>query len=282
MATTPATGSSVPAAPITRTVHVTVTDDKGGFVNGLTPLDFTLKEGGKEREIVTVEPALAPMQIAVLVEESLGGDQSVRSGTFGFIQRVISNAKVGLFLVGRRNVALTDYTSDLQQLVSGINRFGLNPVTQDENLTEGVSEAAKSLEKTEAARRVIIAIAIENQQASSLTPERAMDDLRKSGALFYAVTLPGGRMTSRLGSMADDSSRGMILGDGTKQTGGRRQEVVATPGIPEVLRAFADDLLHQHVITYVLPDGVKPDSRLSVSMKRKGLSVRSPSRIPDR
>jgi len=273
-------GAARPAEPIARRVYVSVRDARGGLVSDLTPADFTLKEGGKERAIVTVEPATAPMQIAILVEESLGADQSVRNGAYAFIRRVLSTAKVGLFLVGRRSVALTPYTSELQQLVNGIDRFGLNRVTQDENLTEAVFEVVKGLEKTEAARRVIIAVAIENPQSSSLRPDQVLNELQKSGVLFYAVTLPGGRPASSVGNMADDSSRAQILGDGTAQTGGRRAQVMGTPGIPIALLEFADELLHQHVITYTLPDGVKPDSRFSVSIKRKGLSVRSPSRIP--
>jgi hypothetical protein len=31
-----------------------------------------------------------------------------------------------------------------------------------------------------------------------------------------------------------------------------------------------------------LPDGVKPDRRLNVSLKRRGVSVRAPSLVPDR
>ena len=53
--------SSVPAAPTNRTVYVTVTDRQGAPVTDLTPADFVVKEGGKEREVVKAEPATARM-----------------------------------------------------------------------------------------------------------------------------------------------------------------------------------------------------------------------------
>ena len=45
--------------PIVRTVYVTVTDGNGAPVPDLTPADFTIKEGGKEREIVKAVRATA-------------------------------------------------------------------------------------------------------------------------------------------------------------------------------------------------------------------------------
>jgi hypothetical protein len=48
------------------------------------------------------------------------------------------------------------------------------------------------------------------------------------------------------------------------------------------LEQLADELLHQYEITYTLPDGVAPNEKLSVSSKRKGVTVRAPSRLATR
>jgi hypothetical protein len=45
---------------------------------------------------------------------------------------------------------------------------------------------------------------------------------------------------------------------------------------------IAGDLQAQYAITYTLPDGVKPDRRFNASVKRRGVSLRAPSQIPDR
>ena len=48
------------------------------------------------------------------------------------------------------------------------------------------------------------------------------------------------------------------------------------------LQQIAGDLSAQYAVTYVLPDGVKPDRRFNVTVRRGGTSVRAPSQIPDR
>ena len=41
-------------------------------------------------------------------------------------------------------------------------------------------------------------------------------------------------------------------------------------------------LLAQYAVSYVLPDGVKPNKRFQISTKKRGVSLRAPSTIPDR
>ena len=265
-----------------RMVYVSVTDGKGGLVTDLTAADVAIKEGGKDREVIKVEPFTGPVHLALLVEEGLTGDNNVRNGLFQFMRQVHNRADIALVVVSIRNMMIVDYTKDLNALLAGINRFSLNPFVQAENLAEGVYEVAHDFRKGEAARRVIVALAVERDQGVNMQPDQVLDELRQSGAALYAVTLPGPRIAVKVGQMADLSARGQVLGDGTSQSGGRRQEVTITAGIPKVLEQFAGEILHEYAVTYVLPDGVKPNSRISLSTKRRGLSVRAPSRVPDR
>ena len=73
-----------------------------------------------------------------------------------------------------------------------------------------------------------------------------------------------------------------MIGDGAKQSGGRRVEVSATISVSKGLQQLAGDLSAQYMLQYVLPEGVKLDRRLNVSIKRRGVSLRAPSLIPDR
>jgi len=54
------------------------------------------------------------------------------------------------------------------------------------------------------------------------------------------------------------------------------------PGFQQGLQQVADDLSSQHVITYTLPDGVRPADRISVSLKKPGATLRAPSRVPNK
>jgi hypothetical protein len=82
--------------------------------------------------------------------------------------------------------------------------------------------------------------------------------------------------------MGDESGREQVLGDGAKQSGGRRIDVVTTAAIQKALQQVADDLAAQYMISYVLPDGVKPDKRVGVTLDRKGLMMKVPAGVPDK
>jgi len=101
---------------------------------------------------------------------------------------------------------------------------------------------------------------------------------------MYVVSLAGTTDASAMGvGNANTLARGeQVLGDGAKQSGGRRIDVPATGAMPRALMQIAGDLEAQYAITYTLPDGVKPDRRFNASVKRRGVSLRAPSQISDR
>lgn len=268
-------------APTNRTVYVTVTDNKGGPIADLTAADLVVKEGGKEREIVKVEPASARMQLTLAVEEVLIGDGATRMAMFEFMKRVIGSADVRLITIGLRNTTVADYTPDLNTLVAAINKFTLNP-RRDSNLAEGLLEIAAGIAEKKPERPVLVVVALAGGQAG-VEPRNVLDRLRESGAVMHAVTLAGAVAGAEpVGSMVDHSGREQVLGDGPKQSGGRRLDLNTTDAFQKGLQQIASELLSQYAITYVLPDGVKPDKRFGISSRRRGVSLRAPSAIPDR
>jgi hypothetical protein len=54
----------------TRDIYVSVLDDKGQPVPGLTTADFVVREDGTLREVLKAGPATAPLQVALLVDDS--------------------------------------------------------------------------------------------------------------------------------------------------------------------------------------------------------------------
>jgi VWFA-related protein len=268
------------AESTTRTVHVTVLDRDGAPVTDLTPADFVVKEGGKEREVVKAEPAKARLRLALGIEERLAPDSAVRQGIFEFIKRVNSAADVSLITIGLANRTLVDYTADPNALVGAINTLTLN-AARESNMSEGILEIIEGFIDKKPERPAIVVVAIAGGQ-SSVDPRNVLEKLGASGAMLYTATLGGGVSSGSLGSMGDENSRDQVLGDGPKQSGGRHLTANATQGVPRVLQQIADDLLAQYAITYVLPDGVKPNKRFNISSKRRGVTLRAPSIIPER
>lgn len=263
-----------------RTVYVTVLDGQGAAIKDLTAAELVVKEGGKEREIVKAVPAVSKMRLTFAVEERLMSDASVRQAMFMFMKRVIDAAEIRLVTIGLRNTVVADYTGAPDVLVGALNKLTLNP-RPDSNVGEGVLEVASELTTTRAERPALVVLAISGGQAG-VDPRTVLDKVRQSGMTMSAVTLAGGPEASNPGMLADQSGREQILGDGPKQSGGRRIEVPSTGAFPKALQQIADDLLAQYAVTYTLPDGVKPDRRFGISSKRKGVTLRAPSAIPDK
>jgi len=278
-----AAAASLSAQAVNRTVYVTVTDSKGAAVTDLTPANFKVKEGGKDREIIKAEPAKALPHIALMVEERLAPDQQTRVGLFEFVKRINGAAEISLITVGLRNTTIVPYVTDPNALLKAINELSLNPQPTS-NLTEGINDIAKIFEKERPERPVIVVVGFSGGQAGGASASSILTQLRQSGAMFYAVTYgpPDTANSSNLGTMGDESGREQVLGDGAKQSGGRRTEVVTTAAITKALQQVIDDLAAQYVITYALPAGVKPDRRFGITTDRKGLSLRAPSALPDR
>jgi hypothetical protein len=49
----------------------------------------------------------------------------------------------------------------------------------------------------------------------------------------------------------------------------------------KTVEQVAEELLHQYEIKYAVPDGMKPGDKISVTTKRKGVTVHAPSRVPN-
>jgi hypothetical protein len=264
-----------------RTVYVTVVDGNGAAVKDLTAADLVVKEGGKEREIVTAGPASAKIRLTIAVEERLMADTAVRQAMFAFMKRVIDRAEIRLVTIGLRNNTAVDYTSALDVLVAGINKLTLNPRPESQ-VAEGVNEVASELMVAKPERSALVVLAFSGGQAG-VDPRSVLEKVRQSGVTMSAVTLAGGTTdSSSAASLADQSGREQVLGDGPKQSGGRRIEVPSTGAFPQALQQIANDFLAQYAITYTLPEGVKPDKRFSIGSKRRGVTLRAPSAIPDR
>jgi hypothetical protein len=269
------------AEPVVRTIYVTVTDREGAAVPDLTPADFVVKEGGKEREVLKAAPATQKMRLAVMAEERLLGDGGVRNGLFEFMERLQPTAEIAFIAIGLRNTTIVNYTSDLNAIVAGLNGLSLNPPPQT-NVSEGILDISRAIEKDRHERPVIVLVAASGGQAGGASANEVLNQVRQSGAGMFAVTITTPGTAQGVGSLADDSNREQVIGDGAKQSGGRRIEVTATIAVGKGLQQVASDLSSQYVVQYALPDGVKPDRRLNVSLKRRGLSMRAPSLIPDR
>jgi len=208
---------------------------------------------------------------------------AVRSGLADFIKRMYQDAEISLIVVGQRNFTAVDFTSDPNALMAGVNGLTLSQQRVQTMVPEGVYEMAKNFEKAKPERPVMVLVALETQQVSAEEPQNVLNQLGRSRAMMSVVSMEGGSSSAGgVGSAMDMAGRAQVMGDGSKQSGGRRIEVAALTGMPKALQQVADDLSSQYLITYTLPDGVKPSDRLAVTLKKKGATMRAPTKVSDK
>jgi hypothetical protein len=267
----PAGGATVDSAPAetTRKVYISATDAKGAPVTDLTAADISVKEGGKERPVVSLQPAAARMHVAILVDDS--GTGAFQSGVGEFLQKTIGRGQFSISMLTPQALRLVDYTDDVERLKEALGRLRPRGRQQPDGdqLPEAVSDSAKELQQRKVERPIILALTIAGGLLHSVEPNNVMKTIRSSGAALHVVYVTGADL-------------GQVLGDGPKESGGRIEEAATGQSIAAAMVRIADSLLNQYQLTYTLPDGVKMSDRLTVTTSRKGLRLTSPSRIADR
>jgi VWFA-related protein len=264
----------------TRDVYVSVLDNKDVPITGLTAADFTVREDGVAREVLRAGPATAPMQIILLVDDSEAltpALQPMREGLTKFVERLQGHGEISIVTVGERPTSLVPYTTDINALKRGISRIFPRSAS-GAYLLDGILDVSQGLQKRKAERPVIVAVTMEGVEFSNLQYETVLKALDASGATLHVLSV--GMPSS---SIADEMRNlNAVVAEGTRRTGGRRDQVMAASGLAEALPKVADELLKQYVVTYGRPEKLIPPEKLQVTVSRPDVTVRARTRIPGR
>lgn len=269
-----------PGAARTRDITVSVVDNKGAPVTGLAAADFTVREDGAAREVTAVRRADAPLQVALLIDDSQAATSAtiyLREGLEAFVERLHGKGQVALITFGERPTVLGSYSDDTEELKRLVNR--IFPRTgAGAYFSDAVADASQALAKREAERPVIVAVLFEGVEYSNQHYTQVLDQLQKSGAALHVITVgtPDGVMSD------ETRSRNMVVAEGTARTGGRRDQVLALSGLPDRLKQAADELLNQYVVTYSRPDTLVPPEKVEVRTTRRNATARARMRFADR
>ena len=261
----------------TRDVYVSVLDSKGAPVTGLIAADFTVKEDGAPREVLRAGPATAPFQLILLVDDSEAltpALQPMREGLTKFVDRMHGHGEIGIVTVGERATSLVPSTTDANALKSGITRIFARSGA-GAYMLDGIQEVSQGFQKRKAERPVIVALWMEGVEFSNLQHDSVLKTLDASGAALHVLSIgsPNRSMSDELRNL------NMVIAEGTKDTGGRRDQVLAVSGIPDALLRVADELNNQYVVTYGRPERLIPPEKIQVTVSRPGVTVRSRTKV---
>ena len=270
-----------PAAPhaqaVQRSLYVSVLNEAGAPVPDLGPADFIVREDTLAREVLRVAPATDPMQVAVLVDNSQAARDDIadlRKALQEFVTAMTTGSATGrnelaIIALADRPTILTDYTSDRAKLLKGVDRIFSLPQSGT-LLLQGIIDVSKTFKKREAKRPVIVAVTTEGPELSDRYHDLVLEPLIASGAAFHAIVVgpPGG------GTSDAARDRGVVLDRGTRETGGRRDNVLTSMSLSSKLKEVAAELTHQYKVTYARPQSLIPPEHVTVAAAKPGMTAR--------
>ena len=157
-----------------RTLYVSAVDAAGAPVPSLGPADLRVREDGVAREVLRVTPATDPLQIALLVDNSAGVAKQIndyRSGLKAFLQKFPPPTEIAYFTFGDRPTVVTEYTTSTDAVVKGVDRLFSLPGAGSYVL-DAIADAARGLQKREAARPVIVVVSSDGVEFSNAASNR--------------------------------------------------------------------------------------------------------------
>ena len=254
---------------VLRKIYFSAIDAEGAVVTDLTAADLAVKEGGKDRAIDEVKPAVVPIQLSILVDD--GGTGAFQAALGQLMQETFGRAEFAMRILNPQAIKVMDFTRDGDELRAALGRLGRRGgIPNDgDQIIAGVSDAATELRQRQAGRPAILALTATGEKLLSDLSDAALNALKDSGASLNVVYLTGVEL-------------GKVLGDGPKQSGGITERVNGHLVVRPAITRIADTLLNQYVLTYTVPGGVELSDRFSLTTSRKGVKLRAPTRIPDK
>jgi Ca-activated chloride channel family protein len=265
-----------------RSVYVSAVDKAGKPVTTLSPSDFVVREGGMTREVLRVQPASEPAQIALLVDTSATIEPNVgdmRRALERFFKEVGGRHEVALIAYGERPTVLVDYTRDVKRLQSGLGMI-FPRANSGTELLDAIVEAARGLQLRKAERPVIVVFNARGQEFGERSHQSVIDALRPIPVALHALVLARRGTPSPLS--ADERQMQELeqsIAEGTRLTGGRREELLTTMALGDQLHALLEEIDNQYKLTYARPKTLIPPETLEVTSKRPEITIRA-RRVP--
>jgi VWFA-related protein len=257
-----------------RTIYASVVDKNDAPVTGLAAGEFVVREDDTAREVLRVLPATEPMQIALLIDTSQAMEDhmlDVRTALRSFFKQMGGKHDIALIGLGERPTVLLDYTRDATRLEKSVGSV-FSRSGSGTYILDGIVEASNGLRRRKAARPHIVVYAARGPEFSERYHQSVVDALRESGATLHTLTLnrPGAAIGSR-----EEQELQKSIADGTKMTGGRRDDLLTPMALSDRLQALGNELENQYQVVYARPSRLVPPKSLEVTVKLPSVTVRA-------
>ena len=230
-------------------VAVTVTNAQGRLVTGLTRNDFQIFEDGVEQRLTQFSDQRVPVSLGVLLDasDSMRGQPIVdaRLAVERFVGELlmpVDEAFVATFNHQPRLAApWTRPPSSLRNALAGVSPTGATAIY------DALAETSRLFARRAHVRAAMVVISDGADTASERTLHQALDIVRRSDSLVYALAIdePRGRTTTRVNPEA--------LREMTSLGGGYTEVVRTAADLGPATERIADELNKQYTLGYDNP-----------------------------
>jgi Ca-activated chloride channel homolog len=246
-------------------VFVTVTDEHGAPIGGLTKENFVLKEDGQEQKIAVFDKESGlPLSIALAIDTSLSTrhDLPLEQASAKRFAHTILRPVDALSVYGFSQVAREStpgYTADLKRIDEAIDHIHLGESTA---MYDAIYVVSRALDHRKG-RKVIVLITDGEDVDSKIEYKEALRAAEEAEALIYSVII-----------VPIEASAGREIGGEhaliqlSEDTGGKYYYATSAAQLDDAFRKISDELRTQYLLAYY------PSQRTSFSeFRRIGVKV---------
>jgi VWFA-related protein len=258
-----------PPAPEMRTIVVSVSDEKGQPIRGLTLEEVALIENGVARDVSELTPDERPLTLALLVDSSEPVGTSYRLNVVEAVLRFVASLPQGtrytLWTTGDRPTKIVELTDDRGAAAKALKRT--YPIGGN-TMLDALVEAARDLRTEEGARTAVVAVSGAGIEFSNRSRDRVVEEAQGAGATFLIV-----QFEEEKGPIESRQNYDYVFSTLAKKTGGLREFVLSAMGIEPALRKVATELTSHYRLRYVTLPEIK-ERKLELQVARPGARAR--------
>jgi len=260
-----AVGQSEPAATLKVDVNlvnvfVTVTDEHGAPIGGLTKENFVLKEDSRQQKISVFDKESAlPLSIALTIDTSLSTrhDLPLEQASAKRFAHAILRPVDAVSVYDFSEVVHDDtrgFTADLKRVDESIDHIRVGAATA---LYDAIYLASRALDRRKG-RKVIVLITDGEDTVSKVDYKEAVRAAEEAEALVYSIII-----------VPIESSAGREIGGEhaliqlSEDTGGKYYYATSAAQLDDAFRKISDELRTQYLLAYY------PSQRTSFSEFRR-------------
>lgn len=250
----------------TRTLFVTVTDNKGNFVRGLKPEEFAVTEGKRRHEPASFREADEPVTVGLVLDASGSTSDEwkrVARGKGGNLREMLARFFAGshpdneYFVVAFNHQPhlVVEETAAGHDVLAGLERFAAaGRPTGQTAFYDALNFALERAARGRHAKRVLIALTDGQDNASKRTFRQTLRALSESDVLVYSITRAGPVDDSALGYSGRN-----ILSELSEPTGGASFFPLDGREMAEAADRLAAELRSQYALAVAAGPSEKRD-----------------------